>query len=138
MTEYGIKLVWAGWNNDDVIGFSNQGYSRWKDSLKPGTRMLLYETATPVPGTKFKSTKSVVGEVEVTGSFEDGDKIRSANEQHDRVLPVKVLSPRHEGKQVSLNRVRELINDPEWPRRGESWKPLDQDVYKRVIAELEK
>lgn len=138
MTSYGIKLVSAGWKDDPVIGFSNKGYQRWKDSMQPGTRMLLYETGTPPPGVKFTGTKSIIGEVEVTGSFEDGEKLRSPTEHHDRVIPVKVLRPRREGKSIPLDRVRELIGDPKWPRMGETWKPLEKDVYDQLCAELEK
>jgi hypothetical protein len=138
MTPYGIKLVWAGWKDDPVIGFSNQGHNRWKASVKPGTRMLVYETGKTPPGTKYVGTKSIVGEIEVTGSFEDGEKYRAPNEQHDRLLPVKVLRPRREGKSISLARVRELIGDEGWPRMGETWKPLEKEVYDQVCAELEK
>jgi hypothetical protein len=138
MTPYGIKLVWAGWKDDNVIGFSDQGYKRWKDKINPGTRMLVYETGKTPPGTTFVGTKSIVGEIEVTGTFEDGDNYRAPNEQHDRLLPVKVLRPRREGKNISLPRVRELIGDEGWPRMGETWKPLSQEVYERLCAELEK
>lgn len=137
MTPYGIKLVSAGWKDDPVIGFSNQGHKRWKDSIKPGTRMLLYETGTPPPGTKFVGTKSIIGEVEVTGTFEDGEKQRAPTEQHDRLVPVKVLRPRREGKSIALQRARELIGDEGWPRMGETWKPLEREVYEQLCAELE-
>lgn len=137
MTPYGIKLVSAGWKDDPVIGFSNKGYKSWRDEIKPGTRMLLYETATPPPGTKFKGTKSIVGEIEVTGTFEDGEKYRAPTEHHDRLVPVKVLRPRREGKNISLPRFRELIGDEGWPRMGETWKPLSQEVYERLCAALE-
>jgi hypothetical protein len=138
MTQYGIKLVWAGWNNDAVIGFSDRGYARWGGSIVPGTRMLLYETATPRPGVTHKGTKSIVGEVEVTGTFDDGEQYRTPTEQHDRLVPVKVLRPRREGKSIPLDRVRELIGDEGWPRRGEAWKPLSREVYEQLCAELER
>jgi hypothetical protein len=138
MTQYGIKLVSAGWNNDNVVGFSDKAYKRWSGELKPGTQMLLYETATPPPGSKFKGSKSIVGEIEVTGTFDEGEKFRAPNEHHDRLVPVKVLRQRREGKQIPLERVRELIGDEGWPRMGESWKPLTRDVYDQLCAELEK
>lgn len=132
---YGIKLVWAGWDNDPTIGFSNQGYKRWHDTLPVGTRMLLYETGTKAPGFKGKSALSVVGEVEVSGSFEDGDAIRAPDEKHDRVIPVTVVQGRDAGKPVPLARVRELIGDPEWPRMGESWKPITREQYEAIRNE---
>jgi hypothetical protein len=137
VTPYGIKLVWAGWENDTVIGFSDRGYGRWKDDLKPGTRMLLYETATKIPGTTFKSTKSIIGEVEVTGTFAEGAKLRARTEQHDQLLPVKVIRPRSDERRIPLERVREIIQDDKWPRMGETWKPLSQAQYETLIREME-
>ena len=89
MTNCGIKLVWAGWDDDPTIGFSGRAAKRWAALLPPGTRMLLYETTGRAKGSKAKGTKSIVGEVEVSGSFEDGAAIRAADEQHDSILPVR-------------------------------------------------
>jgi len=135
MTNYGIKLVWAGWNDDDVIGFSNQGYKRWKDTVVPGTRMLVYETTGQRPGHKHKGTKSIVGEVEVAGTFEDGEAIKAPDEAHDRVIPVKVVRKRGEHQPIELSRVRELIDDQDYPRMGESWKPLTKEQYEALLRE---
>jgi hypothetical protein len=132
----GIKLVWAGWQDDDVIGFSEQGYKRWHLSLIPGTRMLVYETMGKRPGSNDKGTKSLVGEVEVTGTFEDGDAIRASDEAHDRVIPVQVMIRREDAKPISLARVREIIDDEKWPRMGETWKPLTETQYRKLHAEL--
>jgi hypothetical protein len=137
MTQYGIKLVWPGWNNDTVMGFSDDGYNRWRESIQPGTRMLLYETEDRSPGTTFRGTKSISGEIEVTGTFKDGEKYPAPTKQHHHLVPVKLLRPRRGGRQVSLYRVRELIGDNGWHRR-ETWTPLSKEVYERLIAELEK
>jgi hypothetical protein len=126
MADYGIKLVWAGWNNDDVIGFSERGYQRWRDTITPGTRMLLYETMRKPKGSKAKGTKSIVGEVEVEGSFDDGETRRKPDEQHARLLPVKVVRARDETTPIPLDRVRELLGDEQYPRMGESWRPLNE------------
>ena len=138
MTKYGIKLVSAGWKDDNTIGFSDTGRKRFGGDIVPGTRMLLYETAAKVPGVAAKGTKTIVGEVEVTGTFEEGDALRSATEQHDKLVPVKVLRTRRDGKSITLERTRELIDDAGWPRMGESWKPLTKEVYETLCAELEK
>jgi hypothetical protein len=132
MTQYGLKLIWGGWKDDTVIGFSDRAAKRWGDELKPGTRMLLYETSVN------KGSKSVVGEIEVTGTFAEGDKLKAPTEEHDRLLPVKVLRRRREGKQIPLARIRELISDDKWPRQGEAWKPLTKEIYDRLCTELEK
>jgi hypothetical protein len=138
MTEYGIKLVWAGWDNANVVGFSEQGYKRWRDKLPPGTRMLLYETMGNAPGANVKGTKSIVGEVEVAGSFDDGETVRAPDEPHDRVIPVTVVSPRGAGRPIPLDRIRTLIEDDKWPRMGESWKPLTDAQYQALIAERDR
>ncbi len=44
MPNYGIKLIWGGWLYDKVIGFTDRAYEKWEGKIKPGTRMLLYET----------------------------------------------------------------------------------------------
>ncbi len=135
MTAYGIKLVWAGWDSEPTIGFSDKGAARWKAEIPPGTRMLLYETTGTAPGSKAKGAKSIVGEVEVTGTFEDGAKVRAPDEAHDQVIPVKVIGGREAGKPIPLERVRELIGDDKWPRMGESWKPITREQYEAIIKE---
>lgn len=133
MTTYGIKLVWAGWENDPTIGFSNRASKRWADELPAGTRMLLYETTGKPKGSKAKGTKSLVGEVEVTGTFDDGAKIRAADEQHDAVIPVRVVQKRESVTPVPLDTVREVLKDEQWPRMGESWRPLSDDEYQALV-----
>ena len=128
MATYGLKMVWAGWHDDPTIGFSSRAAKRWADQLPAGTRMLLYETMS-----KPKGSKSLVGEVEVTGTFEDGAKIRAAEEQHDAVIPVKVVHPRDAVTPVSLDKVREILDDPGYPRMGESWRPLSEAEYQALV-----
>ncbi len=135
MTTCGIKLVWAGWNSEPTIGFSSRGASRWKDDIPPGTQMLLYETTGSAPGSKARGTKSIVGEVEVIGTFDDGAKVRAPDEAHDQVIPVRVISGRDAGKLIPLARVRELIGDDKWPRMGESWKPITSEQYAALLKE---
>ncbi len=135
MSAYGIKVVWAGWNGDPVIGFSDRGYGRWKDDLKPGTRMLIYESTGTRPGWVGKGTKSIVGEVEVIGTFADGMAFRAPTEQHDQLLPVKVISGRSDGKPIPLDRIRQLIYDPKWPMQGETWKPISRSQYEALLKE---
>lgn len=136
MTNTGIKLVWAGWDGDATIGFSGRAAKRWAQHLPPGTRMLLYETTGRAKGSRAKGTKSIVGEVEVSGSFEDGAAIRAADEQHDSVLPVSVAQARAEVSPVPLERVREILDDEKWPRRGESWRPLSDEEYQALLSEM--
>lgn len=134
MTHYGIKMVWAGWADDPTIGFSSRAAKRWAAELPAGTRMLLYETMNKPKGSKAKGTKSIIAEVEVTGTFADGAAIRAADEQHDEVIPVRVIRSRA-ASPISLERVRDLLHDPEYPRMGESWRPLSEDEYRAFLAE---
>jgi hypothetical protein len=126
MATYGIKLVWAGWENDPTVGFSGRAAKRWAAELPAGTRMLLYETTGKAKGSKAKGTKSIVGEVEVSGTFEDGARIRAADEQHDEVIPVKVVRKRDSGTAVPLDQVR----------MGESWRPLSEVEYQALIKSM--
>ena len=135
MTNYGIKLVWAGWQNDPTIGFSNRAATRWAEHLPPGTRMLLYETMNKPKGSKAKGTKAIVGEVEVSGTFDDGEAIRAADEQHDRVIPVTVIRERDGQPLIPLERVRAILDDEKYPRMGESWRPLSEAEYQALVNE---
>lgn len=132
----GIKLVWAGWHDDEVIGFSDRGYARWHIHLVPGTRMLVYETTGKPAGSKAKGTKSIVGEVEVIGTFTDGEAFRAPTEEHAHLLPVKPIIPRDQAKPIPLERVREIIQDDKWPRLGEAWKPLTETQYRKLVQAL--
>jgi hypothetical protein len=136
MATYGIKLVWAGWDNDSTVGFSGRAAKRWAAELPAGTRMLLYETTGKPKGSKAKGTKSIVGEVEVSGTFEDGAKIRAADEQHDEVIPVKVIRKRDAVTPVPLDHVREILKDAEYPRMGESWRPLSDAEYQALVRAM--
>ncbi len=138
MTTYGIKLVWAGWNDDPTIGFSNRAAKKWADELPAGTRMLLYETTGKPKGSKAKGTKSIVGEVEVTGTFEDGAKVRVEDEQHDAVIPVKVVRNRASVTPVPMEKVREILDVEKYPRMGESWRPLSEDEYQALVELMDK
>ncbi|MBZ0302821.1 MAG: hypothetical protein K8J31_23960 [Anaerolineae bacterium] len=136
MTNYGIKLVWAGWNDDPTIGFSSRAAKRWASELPAGTRMLLYETTGKPKGSKAKGTKSLVGEVEVSGTFEEGAAIRAAEEQHDAVIPVKIVRTRESVTPVPLDQVRAILHDEQWPRMGESWRPLSEAEYQALVAAM--
>ena len=136
MTNYGIKLVWAGWDSDPTIGFSGRAAKRWAESLPVGTRMLLYETTGRAKGSKAKGTKAIVGEVEVSGSFEDGAAIRAADEQHDSVLPVSVVQARASLTPVPMEQVRAVLGVEKYPRMGESWRPLSAEEYQALVSAM--
>lgn len=131
----GIKMVYAGWNGENFVGFSERAASRWREKLVPGARMLLYETTNKPKGSKAKGIKSIIAEVEVTGTFEEGEALRQPGEEHDRLIPVKVIRPRA-ANPVPLERVRAILNDAQYPRMGESWRPVSQEEYESVLKEM--
>lgn len=133
----GIKLVWAGWHDDPTIGFSQRAAQRWAEHLPTGTRMLVYETTGKPKGSKAKGTKCIVGEVEVKGSFEDGETIRAADEQHDAVMPVQVVQARANTQPIPLETIRGILNDEKWPRMGESWRVLSDTEYQALITAMQ-
>ena len=74
MSDYGIKLVWAHWHDESIVGFSDRGRNKWQHEIKPGTRMLIYETSTRRPGYTGRGEMAIVGEVEVTGTWKQGEE----------------------------------------------------------------
>ena len=98
--------------------------------------MLLYETTGRAKGSKAKGTKSIVGEVEVSGSFEDGAAIRAADEQHDSVLPVRMVQARASVTLVPMEQVRAVLGVEKYPRMGESWRPLSAEEYQALVSAM--
>lgn len=131
---YGIKLVSAGWNGENFVGFSDRASARWREKILPGTRMLLYETTGKPKGSKAKGTKAIIAEVEVIGSFEDGEALRQPDEEHDRLIPVKVIRQRAQTP-IPLEQVRAILNDEAYPRLGESWRELSKAEYEAILKE---
>lgn len=129
MSKYGIKLLWAGWQDDEVIGFSPQAYERWKDDIQPGTRMLLYETTVQRPGISFRGTKSVIGEVEVIEGFAKSAGLATPTEEHNHAVKVKVIRSRTSVAPIPLEMVRKILANPKFPRQGEAWHPIFETMY---------
>ena len=133
MSKYGIKLVWAGWDNEEVVSFSGRAYEQWKHYIEPGTRMLIYETTVPEPGTKAKGFKGIVGEIEVLQGFSASDALLMPTEEHERSLRVKVLRPRELVTPIPLDKVRAIIADPKFPKQSELWRPIFETVYRDLV-----
>ena len=132
MSKYGIKLVWAGWHNEDVIGFSPKAYEEWKYDIQVGTRMLIYETDVRlVPG--IKGVKGLVGEVEVVESFAKSAGLVTPTQEHDIPLHVKVLRVRQEVSIIPLKQVRAITADPKFAHVGQAWKPIFETMYRDFI-----
>ncbi|MFN8527725.1 MAG: hypothetical protein U0670_03840 [Anaerolineae bacterium] len=132
MTQYGIKLLWAGWKDDPEIGFSQQGYQQWKDEIGVGTRMLLYETSKARPNSKTKGELAIIGEVEVVRGFEKAPD-RSPTDEHTYLLGVKVLRSRNSVRAIPLTAIRKLLRDENFPLQGEKYHPLDEKTYNVLL-----
>jgi hypothetical protein len=134
MSKYGIKLLWAGWqDNETVIGFSPQAYERWKDDIQVGTRMLIYETTKQRPGSSFRSAKGLIGEVEVIEGFAKSSGLATPTEEHDQPVKVKVIRGRSSVDPIPLERVRKILADPKFPQQGEAWRPIFETMYRDFL-----
>lgn len=133
-TGFGIKLHWGPPTQAneplDAIGFSETAFKRWQQHIPVGTRMLLYSTSA------MGGSKEIHAVVEVAGSFADGKGICPFNEEHPRMLPVRVLQADENLTCVRLSRIREVLENDKWPRQGLSWQPVSREIYKTLLAEL--
>lgn len=132
MSRYGIKLVWAGWHNEDVIGFSPKAYEEWKNDIQVGTRMLIYETD---QGRELgaKGKKAIVGEVEVIEGFAASEGLATPTQQHDIPVKVRVIRRREEVSEIPLKVVRKITADPNFAHVGQAWKPIFETMYRDFI-----
>lgn len=136
MSRYGIKLVWAGWQNDQLIGFSDRAKKKWEAHIGPGVKMLIYETSVKRPGyTGRGGIRSIIGEVEVTGTWEQGKGKVTPTQEHDNPLDVRVLRRRQDVIPIPLHRVRQIIGNETFPHQGQAWKPLTEEQYHTLLAE---
>lgn len=135
MSGYGIKLVWARWHDENVVGFSDRAKKKWEDDIEPGIRMLIYETSIKRPGNTKRGVKAIVGEVEVTGTWEQGAGKATPTQEHDNPVDVRVLRYRADISPIPLRRVREIIRDASFPHQGQAWRPLSQEQYRALLAE---
>jgi hypothetical protein len=136
MARVGIKLVWAGWKDDPIIGFNEKGYQKWRGTLTPGTRVLIYETSLKASPTVRGGQMAIVGEVEVTGTFEEGAAYSAPNKEHTRLLPVRVITSREQARPVRLDAIRKLLRTRDFPPKGAAWIPLTDAHYKALVALL--
>lgn len=136
MARAGIKLVWAGWNDDPVIGFNEKGYQKWRGSLTVGTRVLIYETSLKASPTVRGGQMAIVGEVEITGTFEEGAAYTPPNKEHKRLLPVRVITSRSQARPVRLDALRKTLQVRDFPPKGAAWVPLNDAHYKALVALL--
>ena len=125
MSKYGIKLIWGGGGDDDVIGFSPSAYDRWHDDIQPGTRMLLYETS------KNKGAQGIVSEVEVINSFGDSVGLPTPTEEHNHPVRVKVIHGKGTVRAIVRGQVQAILNRPSYPQENDGWLPITETQYRQ-------
>ena len=128
MSEYGIKLIWGGGKDDDVIGFSPSAYKRWHNQIQPGTRMLLYETA------KNKGVQGIVSEVEVIAGFAASAGLATPTQEHNHPVRVKVIRGKRSIMAIPKQRVQEVLGRPSFPQQNDSWTPISETTYRHLLS----
>jgi hypothetical protein len=137
--KYGIKLVWSGWSDaETMIGFSSSAHRKWKQTIGPGTRMLIYEVADA--GTREPERggrMAIVAEVEVTGPFTLNNPLAPTAE-HANTVPIKFIQHEADVTEVPVQAVRTITGYKEFPHQGESWVRLDEKAYEQLVAAMKK
>jgi hypothetical protein len=133
MPAYALKVMPGDWTLDMPLPFSAAQYEQVRNQVEAGTRVVLY-AASPVDG--------IVGEGQVSGVFirvQDWPAttlgaLQALNPQPDYLLPIEVLY-RRAGPEAVMPRaqVMEILDDPHFPRPGQDWLVLDDDVYHELI-----
>ncbi|MDE0609001.1 MAG: hypothetical protein OXH77_03690 [Anaerolineaceae bacterium] len=148
MSYHGIRATWGdSWFTEygekwlDV--FSERAHQQWKDSLLPGTLMLLYQ------GSGYGGSRCITAAAMVQGRFVHNEKreipgVEEWREHWCWCLPVITIAPRRTVTPVPLERIREII-EPEkagrphqarFPRQGEVWRPISAQLYETLMAEM--
>lgn len=137
MSNYGIKLVWASWHDEDVVGFSDKAKKKWQDRIVQGTRMLIYETSSKREGYNTRGVMAIVGEVEVKETWKQAEGKTTPTTEHNNPVGVCIIRRRAEVPPIPLERIRHIIADDKFPYQGQAWKPLTEEQYQALIAEWE-
>ncbi|GEM_PF-966823 len=130
---YGIKIVTASRVTDEtkdrLIGFSMTEYQQVKDDITVGTRMLLYETDTPKPGSTKKGEQVIFSEVEVVKEFAQAETPEPKSKSPMMQVRVRILRPRSTVQAIPLTSIRKLLRDENFPAAGGTWIPLEEKRY---------
>ncbi len=132
MPNYGIKLIWGGNLTyiDKVVGFTDWAYEKWGGKIKPGTRMLLYETK------RNNGAEAIVSEVQVVADFDETARLGlpSPTEEHSHLVKIKIIRNKGDVIPIPREQVKLLLESPGYPQASQSWKPISEALYKQFLG----
>jgi hypothetical protein len=128
MSYYAIAVVAPEWTPENPLAFTEAGYNRWKESIEPGTRVLIFKAA-PV--------NALVAEGEVHDTHflhltewpmaNVGEFLKSGDgEIATYVLPIRILYTR-ENIEIPLETIHQYVDAPQFPHQ--EWLPIDLNAY---------
>lgn len=128
MENYALAVVPAGWQTENPILFSEAEHDAIRPSFESGMRVLIYEDA-PV--------NAIIAQAQASGFVRTTDwpqanlgDINPNDPEQSYALGLQVQFALHTpNAQVSQARVREVLNDPAFPRPGRQWIFLDREQY---------
>lgn len=126
MAIYAQKVVPGDWDINNPLPFTEEQYQRHASQIESGTSVVIYQAA-PVNG--------IVAEGQVSGVFvhvvewqgTSAIRVREAGAPH--LLPVQILYKRGGPGIMPLARVREILEDPLFPRPDQDWRLLTNGQY---------
>ncbi len=162
MAGYAIKVIYGPWSSREAITFDRANYLQWKDTIEPGTRVLIF---------RREPVGAIVAEAEVTGSFGLFEPVGSetlaasgtqeqglpapnrglesigrgnlltrvdftADDGASYLLPVRILRSGEHGL-VTREKIREVTGIEDFPREDEQWLPIDEQVYLDLAGRFE-
>ncbi len=135
-SDYGIKVLWAGWQNEPYFGFSAQGYKQWGNNIEIGSHMLLYESLKPRPGHN-RGIQSIMAEVEVVTGFDEVTDVVAPTVEHEHLIGVKVLRLRGSVNPIPLDHIRQIIQKSSFPSGFTYWR-LTAAEYTNLLKEWDR
>jgi hypothetical protein len=124
---YGVKLYWADRSHETVVGFSTAGYERWKDSIVPGTRMLIYETS------RARGAQAIVSEVKVVEGFEKSAGLPTPTVEHEHPVRVEVIHRKGSVPLIPRDMVQIILEREHYPLLTDTWVPISEEQYQEFM-----
>jgi hypothetical protein len=129
MLAYGIIVVPAEWTPDDAVGFSDEMVQKWGDQMDSGLRLLIYknEPVNAIVAEGVMSDRIFQKLDEWPGVNVAERPMTGLHERATYLLPLRILYTRAEDDTIPVTKVRERLNDPDFP--DAEFRPLDLTAY---------
>ncbi len=133
MARYALKVVPGDWEVEMPLPFTEAEYHRDHETVEPGMHVAIYQDE-PVNGMVS------AGQVNLAFIHLDEWAVRNLGDlpklhpEARYLLPLQIGFRRAGPGIMPRERVREILNDPEFPRPGESWLPITYEQYQELIA----